>query len=93
VPTKVLVLAVMFDRRHTRPNPNRETSAGHTPLTRAAEYGRMYAIQALLDRGADINYQVCMCMCMWMCMCLCAWVFVLVSLAMHVHVSVQRSRK
>ena len=58
LPKAVLVLSVMLDRRELRPNPNRETSAGHTPLTRAAECGRGFAIAALLDRGADIDLQV-----------------------------------
>lgn len=55
-PTQVLVIAVLLDRREYRPSPNRETTAGHTPLTRAAEYGRTHTIATLLARGANVNY-------------------------------------
>ena len=52
----VMAVAYLLDRRTYRPAINQENRFGQTALMRACSVGRPYTVQALLDRGADINY-------------------------------------
>jgi ankyrin repeat protein len=51
----VLAVAFLLDRNVYRPDVNQENKFGHTPLMRAAANGRPHTMQALIDRGADVN--------------------------------------
>lgn len=52
-----LQVEFLLDRRYYRPSLNLETTKGYTALIRACMLGRADIVVALLDRGADINYQ------------------------------------
>ena len=52
----VLQVAFLLDRSVYRPSVNQENKFGVTALMRACAKGRPYVVQALLDRGADVNF-------------------------------------
>jgi ankyrin repeat protein len=52
-----LQVEFLLDRRYYRPSLNLETTKGYTALIRACMLGRANIVVALLDRGADLNYQ------------------------------------
>jgi hypothetical protein len=55
---QILVVAVLLDREgNTKPSLNCNTTAGFSPLMRAAEYGRLHVMEAMFQRGAEINFR------------------------------------
>ena len=56
---RVLAVSMLLDRAAKRPNINRETRlmGGHTALTLASRTGRLDVIEALLERGAELEYE------------------------------------
>ncbi len=55
---QILLVAVLLDRpSNARPSVNCNTTAGFSALMRAAAYGRLHVIEALLSRGANIDFQ------------------------------------
>ncbi|KAL7471458.1 hypothetical protein ACHAXS_011739 [Conticribra weissflogii] len=53
---QVSAVAFIIDRISPyRPNINYENKHGHTALSMACSLGRMEAVMALIDRGADVN--------------------------------------
>lgn len=54
---KCLAVEFLLDRVYYRPGVNLETTKGYTALIRAAMLGRAHVVSALLDRGANIDYQ------------------------------------
>eukprot|EP00941_MAST-03F_sp_MAST-3F-sp1_P004736 g4736.t1 len=53
----VLAVELLLDRRKRAPQIDREAANGHTPLTWAAYAGKTMSLDALLRRGANVNYQ------------------------------------
>ncbi len=53
---KCLMVEYLLDRRYYRPGIDLETKSGHTALIRAASLSRAPVVEALLDRGAKIDY-------------------------------------
>jgi hypothetical protein len=51
-----LAVAYLLDRTDFRPSINLEVSTGHTALIRACSLNRASVVEALLDRGAEVNY-------------------------------------
>lgn len=51
----VLAVAYLLDRAMNRPSVNYETTNGWTALSFAAHHGSLECMQALLERGADVN--------------------------------------
>ena len=55
--SECLAVSYLLDRHYYRPSIDLETKSGHTALTKACVLGRYDVLVALLDRGANINYQ------------------------------------
>ena len=53
----VLAVEYLLDRENYRPAVNLEVGSGQTALIRACDMNRVYVVQSLLDRGANVNYQ------------------------------------
>ena len=51
-----LAIEFLLDRSNFRPSVNLEAESGHNALIRACSLGRGSCAEALLDRGADVNY-------------------------------------
>ena len=51
-----LAVEYLLDRTDFRPSVNLEVSSGHTALIRACSLSRASVLEALLDRGAEVNY-------------------------------------
>ena len=54
---EVLAVVYLLDRQDYRPAIDLETSIGLTALSHASFLGRLRCMEALLDRGANINYK------------------------------------
>jgi len=55
--TPCLQVVFLLDRFYYRPAVNLETKTGYTALIKAAALSRAHVLEALLDRGAEINYK------------------------------------
>eukprot|EP00501_MAST-03F_sp_TOSAG23-6_P000781 GSMAST32.ASY1.ANO1.811.1 assembled CDS len=53
----VLAVELLLDRHKRSPQIDREAANGHTPLTWAANAGKSMSVDALLRRGALVNYR------------------------------------
>ena len=51
-----LAVEFLLDRTNFRPSVNLEVASGHNALIRACSMSRASVVEALLDRGAELNY-------------------------------------
>jgi hypothetical protein len=55
---QVLLVAVFLDKdSSSKPSLNCNTTAGFSALMRAAEFGQLHVMEALMRRGASVNFQ------------------------------------